>query len=235
MWEVEKISLVQTTFCRSQWLIGSNIWIWTVSIVGSLDSIASRGCPDETYTLYAWSMSIQCRLLSVDIATLTDCSVLAVIKRSMNWRNFIYSRWIFVCMMYCIEHSICHRAAEPQTAAEDCMLANTLSKRYCLRGDEVYSCWRPKKTRILIDSLIPCNADRKLRSNVQIVCRAEISTTQRNVLGIMPRLHLWYTCSPDTSCIHLYPFPCRRLHVSCIGDEIVVTATCIHSCPLLSG
>jgi len=37
------------------------------------------------------------------------------------------------------------------------------------------------------------------------------------------------TCSPDTSCIHLYPY--RRLHVSCIGDKIVVTATYIHLYP----
>jgi len=36
------------------------------------------------------------------------------------------------------------------------------------------------------------------------------------------------TCSPDTSCIHLYPLS-RRLHVSCIGDKIVVTATRIRA------
>ena len=32
------------------------------------------------------------------------------------------------------------------------------------------------------------------------------------------------TCSPDTSCIHLYPLsPSTTLHVSCINDKIVVT------------
>jgi len=46
------------------------------------------------------------------------------------------------------------------------------------------------------------------------------------------------TCSRNTSCIHLY----RRLHVSCIGDKTVVTATCIdlyqrveHCLELVSG
>jgi len=37
----------------------------------------------------------------------------------------------------------------------------------------------------------------------------------------MPRLHL--IRSPDTSGV-----PCRRLHVSRIGENIVVTTTCIH-------
>jgi len=37
------------------------------------------------------------------------------------------------------------------------------------------------------------------------------------------------TCSPDTSCIHLYPL--SRLHVSCNGNRIIVTATCIHLYP----
>jgi len=40
------------------------------------------------------------------------------------------------------------------------------------------------------------------------------------------------TCSPDISCIHC--IPCRRLHVSCIGYKIVVTATCIYLYPLVS-
>jgi len=41
--------------------------------------------------------------------------------------------------------------------------------------------------------------------------------------GVMPRLHLIHVVS---ICI-----PCRCLHVSCIGDKIVVTATCIHLYP----
>ena len=36
------------------------------------------------------------------------------------------------------------------------------------------------------------------------------------------------TCSPDTSCIHLSPL---LPIVSCIGNKIVVTATCIHLYP----
>jgi len=45
------------------------------------------------------------------------------------------------------------------------------------------------------------------------------------------------TCSPDTICIHLYPFvsPVAVYIVSCIGVEIVVTATRIHLYPLISG
>ena len=39
--------------------------------------------------------------------------------------------------------------------------------------------------------------------------------------GLKPRLH-----QIVSTCI-----PCRRLHVSCIGDKIVVTAACIHLYP----
>jgi len=40
----------------------------------------------------------------------------------------------------------------------------------------------------------------------------------------MPRLHLIHVARIQvvSTCI-----PCRRIHVSCIGDKIVVTATCI--------
>ena len=44
--------------------------------------------------------------------------------------------------------------------------------------------------------------------------------------SLMTRLHLIHVAGPDTSCI-----ACRRLRVSCIGDKIVVTATCIHLYP----
>ena len=39
------------------------------------------------------------------------------------------------------------------------------------------------------------------------------------------------TCSPDTSCSLSTCILCRRLHVSCIGDKTVVTATCMHLYP----
>jgi len=42
---------------------------------------------------------------------------------------------------------------------------------------------------------------------------------------LMPRLHLIHVARIQivSTCI-----PCRRLHVSSVGDKIVVTATCIH-------
>ena len=45
----------------------------------------------------------------------------------------------------------------------------------------------------------------------------------------MPRLHLIHIARIQdvSTCIHLYPLS-PSIHVSCIGDKIVVTATCIH-------
>ena len=48
--------------------------------------------------------------------------------------------------------------------------------------------------------------------------------------ALMPRLDLIHVARIQvvSTCI-----PCRRLHVSCIGDKIIVTATCIHLYPLI--
>jgi len=41
---------------------------------------------------------------------------------------------------------------------------------------------------------------------------------------LKPRLHQIH-CSPDTSCIHLYPLsPSTCIHHTCIGDKIVANA-----------
>ena len=48
------------------------------------------------------------------------------------------------------------------------------------------------------------------------------------IFDVMPRLHLIHVARIQvvSTCV-----PCRRLHVSCIGDKTVVTATCIHLYP----
>jgi len=51
-----------------------------------------------------------------------------------------------------------------------------------------------------------------------------ITGTWHFVFSVMPRLHLIQVVG--SICI-----ACRRLYVSCIGDKIVVTATCIHLYP----
>jgi len=71
----------------------------------------------------------------------------------------------------------------------------------------------------------------------QCICNAQrewTSDSRRWMKLVAQELSLYAaftpdTCSPDTSCIHLYPLSPSIL--SCIGDKSVVTATCIHLYP----